>query len=359
MSRPFLTVLIDTYNHSAYIEQAVESVLSQDIAPVEMEVLVVDDGSTDDTPQRIRKFEPRVRYLRKPNGGQASAFNLGIPQARGEIIAFLDGDDWWAAGKLRTVLDTFADHPEIGAVGHGFWQLEESSGNRQLIIPDRSYDVSLRDAESASLFRHLRCFLGTSRFAARRTIAERILPIPTSLVVEADEFLFTMAVALGGAKVLDQPLFTYRLHDGNLFQFRGADDDRRRRKLAVHQALVCELPTRLRAAGICHEAIEKVIEPIWADAEVMRLQLEGGWPWETFRAERATARIAYAKASPGYHLFKSALLALALVLPPKLFYRLKAWYASRGLHRKRALVGKPAPAAPILQSLEASSTKQS
>src|SRR3989304_6126424 len=100
MSRPSVTALIDTYNHSAFIEQAIESVLSQDVPPSEMEVIVVDDGSTDATPERVRKYGSRIRYLRKSNGGQASAFNFAIPQARGEIIAFLDADDWWAPGKL-------------------------------------------------------------------------------------------------------------------------------------------------------------------------------------------------------------------------------------------------------------------
>ncbi|HZS70819.1 MAG TPA: glycosyltransferase, partial [Candidatus Acidoferrum sp.] len=78
--RPFVSVLIDTYNHERFIEQAIASVLDQDFPASEMEVLVVDDGSTDRTPEVLRQFEPRVRVIRKANGGQASAFNAGIPQ---------------------------------------------------------------------------------------------------------------------------------------------------------------------------------------------------------------------------------------------------------------------------------------
>src|SRR5277367_4839940 len=114
MTEPLVTVLIDTYNHERCIEEAIASVLTQDFPSAETEILVVDDGSTDRTPEIVRKFEPRVRLLRKANGGQASAFNAGIPEARGEIISFLDGDDWWASNKLSRVMETIMADPSLG-----------------------------------------------------------------------------------------------------------------------------------------------------------------------------------------------------------------------------------------------------
>ena len=96
MTTPHISVLIDTYNQERYIEQAIVSVLEQDFPAGEIEILVVDDGSTDRTPEIVNKFVPRVRYLRKENGGQASAFNACIPELHGRIVSFLDGDDWWA-----------------------------------------------------------------------------------------------------------------------------------------------------------------------------------------------------------------------------------------------------------------------
>ena len=100
MSMPRISVLIDTYNHERYIEQAIVSVLEQDFPREEMEIVVVDDGSTDSTPSIIEKFLPSVRYIRKKNGGQASAFNAACRSCSGSIVAFLDGDDWWAKEKL-------------------------------------------------------------------------------------------------------------------------------------------------------------------------------------------------------------------------------------------------------------------
>src|SRR5580658_8287975 len=107
MARPLVTALIDTFNQERYIERALLSVLDQDLSTSDFEIVVVDDGSTDRTSSIIQKFAPRVRYLRKNNGGQASAFNAAIPEAQGAIVAFLDGDDWWASGKLRAVLRAF------------------------------------------------------------------------------------------------------------------------------------------------------------------------------------------------------------------------------------------------------------
>ena len=119
MTKPFVSVLIDTYNHERFIEEAIVSVLGQDFPAAEREIIVIDDGSTDRTPEIVRKFEPHVRLLQKANGGQASAFNAGIPECGGEVVAFLDGDDWWVPQKLSHVIPVFAKDPRIGMVGHG------------------------------------------------------------------------------------------------------------------------------------------------------------------------------------------------------------------------------------------------
>src|SRR6478736_5172049 len=104
-----VSVLIDTYNHEKYIGTAIRSVLQQEeLGDTALEIIVVDDGSTDRSEEVIRSFGKLVRYYYKPNGGQASAFNFGIPLCSGEIICFLDGDDWWHPKKVRTVLEAFS-----------------------------------------------------------------------------------------------------------------------------------------------------------------------------------------------------------------------------------------------------------
>src|SRR5438093_3539503 len=207
MTTPSVSVLIDTYNHERFIEQAIVSVLEQDFPSSEREILVVDDGSTDNTAALVEKFRPQVRHLRKANGGQASAFNAGIPEARGKIFAFLDGDDWWAKDKLSTVLEVMAKNPEVGAVGHGYYEAQDRVRPQRMVVPKARYRLHLGDVDTARLFSSLRGFLGTSKMTIRKSILDRVLPIPEDLVIEADEYVFTLAPAIADAIVLDRPLF--------------------------------------------------------------------------------------------------------------------------------------------------------
>src|SRR5258708_407864 len=113
--KPLVTVLLDTYNHEKYIEQALVSVLEQGFSAPELEIVVVDDGSTDGTPGIVGKFGPRAKHVRKKNGGPASACNAGFAGSRGELVALLDGDDWWAKGTLKAWRDALQQTPELPA----------------------------------------------------------------------------------------------------------------------------------------------------------------------------------------------------------------------------------------------------
>jgi glycosyltransferase involved in cell wall biosynthesis len=98
-SSPLVSVVIPTYNRADLVCGAVESALAQTYANVE--VIVVDDGSTDDTHVRLQSYGSRIRVLHQPNGGPAKARNTGIKASTGEVIAFLDSDDIWLAEKLE------------------------------------------------------------------------------------------------------------------------------------------------------------------------------------------------------------------------------------------------------------------
>jgi glycosyltransferase involved in cell wall biosynthesis len=350
MSTPRVSVLIDTYNHERFIEQAIVSVLEQDVSAADMEVIVVDDGSTDGTLAIVRKFIPRVRYLRKPNGGQASAFNAGIPETQGEIVAFLDGDDWWTKGKLSVVLGQLEKRPDIGAVGHGRYEVYSDSKPHCVVMPEREYEVCLRSVTETRLFSQLRGFLGTSRLTVRKALLDQILPVPEELVVEADEYIFTLAPAIAPALVLKQPLFYYRLHENNLFMIQSADPAKQRCKQASLAALVSTLPGALAKLGVSQDVIETVLEPTWVDAERMRLSIEGGKPWQTFAVERASFSLDYTRVSPAYRVFKWLTLGLALITPPRRFYKMRNWYSKKGLRRMRKLLGEPRTSAPIIQA---------
>ncbi len=137
MARPLVTALIDTFNQERYIERALLSVLGQDLSTSDLEIMVVDDGSTDRTSSIIQKFAPRVRYLRKNNGGQHLLSTPRSPEAQGAIVAFLDGDDWWASGKLRAVLRAFEEYPDVAAVGHGYFEVSGDAPPHEFFAPKR------------------------------------------------------------------------------------------------------------------------------------------------------------------------------------------------------------------------------
>jgi len=111
---PKVSAIIPTYNGARYIAETIQSALHQTYR--DCEVLVVDDGSTDDTPKVVGLFGDKVRYFRKSNGGPGSARNFGIQQAQGEYIALLDHDDLWLPDRLERQVPILDSRPEVGLV---------------------------------------------------------------------------------------------------------------------------------------------------------------------------------------------------------------------------------------------------
>jgi glycosyltransferase involved in cell wall biosynthesis len=326
MAKPFLSVLIDTYNHERFIEQAILSVLAQDVAEAEREIIVVDDGSSDRTPEIVRRFEPRVRLVRKTNGGQGSAFNAGIPACSGVAIVFLDGDDWWAPGKLLAVGEVFATDAAVGLIGHGIVESFENGGERT-VAPEKAERFRLGSLEAARAFRLRKTYLGTSRMALRASVAREILPVPEALVIEADEYLFTMAAAMSDVVILREALCHYRLHSGSLY-LAASSKDALKRKRAVHEALAVALRRELTARNVPQDAVECVTEIVQLEGNQIRLKLDGGAPWETVRTENKIYKILHPDAPRKHRIFRALTMVPAFVLPPRWFYRARGWAAS-------------------------------
>jgi glycosyltransferase involved in cell wall biosynthesis len=331
MTTPFVSVLIDTYNHERFIEEAIQSVLSQDFPASEREILVVDDGSTDRTPEILAKFASQVRILRKLNGGQASALNHGIPECRGELIAFLDADDWWAPDKLTQVTNAMAAEPNVGFVGHGIITVFPDGTQKTEILRDGFY-FQANEMSGALLFRRRCAFMGTSRMTVRRHLAQQIGPIPAEIQIQADEYIYTLAPVLMPVRILPEALTYYRVHADNAFHMLNPDPEKLRHKQKSLAALAKTLSLRLSQLGIDSEVRRALLDYTDASADQLRLSLDGGWSWETVAAEWKVYRVTHPNAPAAHRIFKSLTLLTALFVAPKTFYRTQKALAQNQLY---------------------------
>ena len=110
MKRPLVSVIVPVYDGERFVVDAVDSILRQNYHP--LEIIAVDDGSTDDTARILQSYE-EIRYIYQPNQGVAAARNKGIADSRGELIAFLDADDFWARNKLKVQVNCLSRNPDI------------------------------------------------------------------------------------------------------------------------------------------------------------------------------------------------------------------------------------------------------
>jgi glycosyltransferase involved in cell wall biosynthesis len=251
MVHPRVTVLIDSYNYGQFIEEAIGSVLGQDFPAEQMEVLIVDDGSTDDTAARVTKYGLQVQYFLKQNGGQGSAINFGVEKSRGEFIVLLDADDYWLPEKVRRVIEAFDANPEAGMVHHRMRELDARTGK----LRDGQF-VPLNGNLTATTEKILTFHpTSMSSLAFRKSILERVLPIPEGITIQADGYIQALALFLAPVAAIDEPLGIYRFHGSNLYYLSEAGEDkdkdieRRNRRVVTLGALVDGLTEWFRSHG--------------------------------------------------------------------------------------------------------------
>ena len=220
------SVVIPTYNRADVVLNAIASVLAQTRPPAE--VIVVDDGSSDDTAARVRALaDPRVRYLRQANAGVSAARNAGVRAARAEVVAFLDSDDVWKREKLAHDLEILERHPEVDAV---FTDLDKHDGDRYvasfaracppfaaLLARHAGDDPIVFDARELRLLLLEEVPIMPSAFAIRREVFERLGGFDTSWRSWEDWELFLRLTALGGRLAyVDRPLATLTISSDSL-----------------------------------------------------------------------------------------------------------------------------------------------
>lgn len=237
---PLVTVLINTYNYGRYLPFAINSVLAQTYSNIE--VLVVDDGSTDHTSEVLRQYGDEIRVIHTHNGGQGHTFNIGIPAARGKLLMLLDADDLWLPTKVARMVEEARRRPQAAMLYHRFQNIDNNGNEVGQPQPFTLTSGDYRDKylrSGGSWWSPI-----TSVLVFRPDHIKRALPLPTYAVREGADTLLTDFCAVT-AEIVSVPdsLTLRRLHGSNLYA-SGRDDQIYRTK-AIRESDVRRIEWRM------------------------------------------------------------------------------------------------------------------
>lgn len=218
MSEPLVSVIIGNYNYAEFLPIAIDSVLQQTYGNVEL--IVVDDGSTDDSRALIADYKEQITPVLQQNGGQAAALNAGFTASKGGIICFLDADDIFEADKVQKIVDIFHNRDDAGWCFHALKLFSHQTSEPLCVtraFPNRRHDPSGDyDFRWALRQGHLGFYApSTSGLCFTRSLLVKILPMPEALRMAADRYLTNAAVFLSQGYFLQTPLTHQRIHSSN------------------------------------------------------------------------------------------------------------------------------------------------
>jgi glycosyltransferase involved in cell wall biosynthesis len=236
---PIVSVVIPAYNSASFVADAAKSALAQTLAP--LEVIVVDDGSTDGTDQALEPLLHRTHMIRQDNQGVGAARNAGIRLARGDYIAFLDADDVWLPKKLERQMRLFAQDPRVAMVHCGLIEVDQAMhpvGER--LDGLEGDDVAMKMLHGQGGLLH---GVGSTVVVTREAIGE-VGPYDIEVPPSEDwEFSYRIARRYRIAFVRE-PLVLYRQHAGNAH--RNIPHQERGMMLALNKVFDTDDPEVLR-----------------------------------------------------------------------------------------------------------------
>lgn len=242
---PLVSIIINNFNYAQFLEAAIASALNQSYTNIE--VIVVDDGSTDESREIIQSYGDRLIPVFKENGGQASTFNAGFAASQGEIICMLDSDDVFEPDKVAKIVDIFTADDDVDWCFHAV-KLQDKRQGKYSKVTQETETGSTRKCDLRQAMKQGRSkFLAppTSGLCFRKSLLELILPMPEDFKRGADRYVVAIAPALSQGFYLKDQLTIQVIHqnNGNTLQ-QGEKFARRRayKALAVAYYMRIKLP---------------------------------------------------------------------------------------------------------------------
>ena len=208
---PFVSVVMTTYNYGKYLKRSISSVLNQDFPANSREIIVIDDGSTDNTQRILAEFGDQLRWIRQQNSGQAEGINRALEIVKGDIVAFLDPDDEWYPQKLKRVVPEFQD-PEVGMVQH-LLDVKKSVRGSTFRFYNQLSSGRIGEHTLTPDFRSM----PTSALSFRTEILRRFLPAPVVLRTGTDWYFCVLVALVSKISAIQEPLGAYWVHGSNFF----------------------------------------------------------------------------------------------------------------------------------------------
>ena len=212
--RPTVSCIISAHNYGRYLGAAIESVLAQSYPAELMQIIVVDDGSTDDTPEVAARYRDRVTYIHKPNGGLLSSINRGLEAVTGELISFLSADDTWVPTKTERQVGYLAAHSEVGLVHSDMVVLDD----RGVCLHPSFLEAFGVPAVEGSILPVLlqRNVVSGGPLMVRASLVDRFAPIVPELAAWEDWWIAFHVAQVAEIGLIREPLYRYRRHSDNM-----------------------------------------------------------------------------------------------------------------------------------------------
>lgn len=219
MNPPRVSVIIPVRNGKDYLQEALDSVLQQSFT--DLELLLIDDGSTDDDYDRYTLQDDRIRVIHLTGRGVSHARNTGMAQARGDLLAFLDADDIWFPGKLQAQVSYFDEHPEVGVVFGKFirWNAQPDGQfpPASTLIEDAAQHTEADPERSGWLYTRLLdgLLVGMNTAVVRRSVYEAVGGFNEAMRQGEDYDFWLKASRVAPMHSLNGAVALYRIHNAS------------------------------------------------------------------------------------------------------------------------------------------------